>query len=144
MDFNYSALKELPSPFYRVSIKAIVFDGNNRLLVGKEPGGTWEIPGGGFEHNESIAQCLNRELLEEIGIGLASLGRIVCVYRGVNKRGFISLKIALQAHLVSYDFRYRDLLDAQFVTKEELSGLDMGDDENGIKDCVDLIWPPRT
>jgi 8-oxo-dGTP pyrophosphatase MutT (NUDIX family) len=49
----------LPSTFYRVSIKALVFDDRNRLLVGltkdeEAPG--WEIPGGGWEHDETFEQ----------------------------------------------------------------------------------------
>lgn len=140
MDFDYSILRHLPSPFYRVSVKAIIFDGNNRLLVGKTPKGTWEIPGGGFAHNENIQECLNRELKDEFGIGLATLGRVVCFYRGMNTRGYASLKICLQAHLESYSFKYGDLVDAQFITKKELLDLPMEQDEIGIKDCVNLIW----
>jgi ADP-ribose pyrophosphatase YjhB (NUDIX family) len=141
VDFDYSALRHLPSPFYRVSIKAIIFDGNQRLLVGKASDGTWEIPGGGFEQNENIEECLDRELKEELGVGISSLGRVICFYRGMNKRGYASLKIGLRAHLESYNFEYRDLAEAQFVTKEELLNLPMERDEKGIKDCVSLIWP---
>ena len=30
----------------------------------------WEIPGGGVEHNESPKQCCQREIQEELGLGL--------------------------------------------------------------------------
>jgi ADP-ribose pyrophosphatase YjhB (NUDIX family) len=55
-----------PSPFYRVSVKALVFDRDGRLLVVQEPDGLWEVPGGGWEHGESFEECLARELAEEI------------------------------------------------------------------------------
>jgi hypothetical protein len=54
------------SPFYRVSVKALVFDRDGRLLVVQEPDGLWEVPGGGWEHGESFEKCLARELAEEI------------------------------------------------------------------------------
>jgi ADP-ribose pyrophosphatase YjhB (NUDIX family) len=141
MSFDYSLLRELPSPFYRVSLKLIILDGQNRLLVGKAEDGTWELPGGGLEHDEDISECLNRELKEELGVELGSLGAVVCLYRGTNARGYQAVKIALNATLNSYDFKYGELIGSKFVTKEGLLKLKMNDDEKGIKDFFEQIWP---
>lgn len=134
-------LSKLPSPFYRVSVKAFVFDNQHRLLMGQAQEGVWEPPGGGLEYGEEIKDCLQRELQEELGVGLASLGHPIVIYRGINVRGFQALKIAFEATLDSLDFKFGDLTSAQFVTKEELLSLDMSTDEAGIKDCVNQIWP---
>jgi ADP-ribose pyrophosphatase YjhB (NUDIX family) len=134
-------LSKLPSPFYRVSLKLIILNDQNKLLVGKASDGTWELPGGGFEHNESLRECLSRELEEELGVKLGTLGEVVCIYRGVNSRGYWALKIALNATLESYDFKFGELTDAEFKTKEELLKLKMNSDEKGIKDFVNQIWP---
>jgi ADP-ribose pyrophosphatase YjhB (NUDIX family) len=133
--------KSIPSPFYRVSVKAFVFDKHNRLLMGRAPDGVWEPPGGGLEHGESIEECLRRELQEELGVGLAAIGRPIVFYRGENRRGFQALKIAVETKLASHDFQFADLVEARFVTRQELLELEMSTDERGIKDCVDQIWP---
>ena len=61
------------SPFYRVSVKALVFDADDRLLVVQEPAAHWELPGGGWEHGETLEQCLARELHEELDAHLDSV-----------------------------------------------------------------------
>jgi mutator protein MutT len=54
-----------------VAIALVRRDG--RLLIGRRPGdthlaGLWEFPGGKVEDGETPAQCLVRELREEVGI----------------------------------------------------------------------------
>ena len=134
-------LSKLPSTFYRVSLKIIVLDDQGYLLVGQVGNGTYELPGGGFEHDETVEECLDRELEEELGVKIKSLGRIVCLYRNDNPRGFKSIKVALEATLENYDFKYGEITEAKFVSKDEFLNLPFSKDEKGIKDCVNKIWP---
>ncbi len=50
----------------------ILWNGSEVLIarrqVGDHQGGRWEFPGGKRHKGESIADCLKREMLEEIGI----------------------------------------------------------------------------
>ena len=57
-----------PNTFYRVSIKAIIRNQENEILVVKEHQDKWELPGGGLDHGESPHECLRREFAEELNI----------------------------------------------------------------------------
>ena len=139
-------LTKLPSTYYRVSLKALIFDDQNRLLVGyiqdDSPG--WEIPGGGWEHNETIPQSLRRELQEEFGVGIKKIGSIRFVYRNKNSRGCPKVNLAFDVELESHDFNLGEMKQAKFVNKSELLGLDFGADEGKIKEYEQFIWPTRT
>lgn len=57
-----------PSTFYRISLKAIIRNEHGEILVNRERGhGNWSLPGGGWDHGESVIECLKRELNEEVG-----------------------------------------------------------------------------
>lgn len=55
-----------PDAFYRVSVKAIISNDAGEVLVVKENGSQWTLPGGGMDHGESIHDTLTRELYEEV------------------------------------------------------------------------------
>ncbi len=133
-------LSELPSTYYRVTIKAIIRDAKGRLLVGKVADGTWEVPGGGWEHDESFEGCIRREIDEELGVTIAKVGKILFTYLGPSPRGQM-LRLATDIELASTDFRLGDLVETKFVSKDELLDLEFVPNEAGIKDCVDQIWP---
>jgi 8-oxo-dGTP pyrophosphatase MutT (NUDIX family) len=55
-----------PDAFYRVSLKAIIRNENGEVLVVKENGSKWTLPGGGMDHGENVHDALKRELYEEV------------------------------------------------------------------------------
>jgi 8-oxo-dGTP diphosphatase len=58
---------QYPNTFYRVSLKAVIRDKQGRVLVNKEQDSTtWNLPGGGLDHDETMKECLSRELHEEV------------------------------------------------------------------------------
>src|ERR1700739_3514268 len=62
---------ELPDTFYRVAIKLIIKDSNDKLLVLKDlTDNSWELPGGGLDHGETAIQTARREINEELGVKL--------------------------------------------------------------------------
>lgn len=53
---------------YRVSIKGLIRNSKDEVLVVKEAGRTWwDLPGGGMDHDEDIKSALAREMHEEVG-----------------------------------------------------------------------------
>lgn len=54
-----------PNAFYRVSLKAIIRNNKNEVLVVRENDDHWSLVGGGMDHEESVHQALSRELYEE-------------------------------------------------------------------------------
>jgi 8-oxo-dGTP pyrophosphatase MutT (NUDIX family) len=132
------------SPYYRVTVKALIFDAANKLLVTQAKDGDWEMPGGGWEHDETFAACVWRELQEELGAEPAKIGGIVFTYRGISsKHGHVTLRLVVPVSLKTHTFTPGDdMLQAKFVSQSELLALEMGADEAPIKECVEQIWPP--
>lgn len=54
-----------------LGVRAIVIDAEARILLVRHTYAQgWHFPGGGVEYNETVQAALERELLEETGIGL--------------------------------------------------------------------------
>lgn len=53
---------------YFLGIKAIIQNKNGKILILKHSGGYWDFPGGRTNQDESISDCLLREVQEETGI----------------------------------------------------------------------------
>lgn len=64
------SLKDVPCA-YRVSVKGLVRDANGGLLLVRERSDTWDLPGGGLDHGETITDALRREFREELAVDIA-------------------------------------------------------------------------
>jgi 8-oxo-dGTP pyrophosphatase MutT (NUDIX family) len=49
----------------------VINEGRLLLLEPYQPGAGWQLPGGGLEPHESLADCAQREVFEETGIKIA-------------------------------------------------------------------------
>lgn len=122
-----------PKPHYDVAA-GLIRDEEGRLLIARRPldgllGGLWEFPGGKREKGESLAECLRRELREELAIEVAVGERFATV-----KHGFTHFKITLHA----FECRYLGALppydepqaigamDWQWAREERLSQFSFG------------------
>lgn len=131
------------SPFYRVAVKALIFDESQRLLVLKTKKGRWELPGGGWEHDEPYEDCLRREIKEELGVGVMSIGPMLFTYRGHNNdKGYEALRIVSVVSLDCFDFTCgEDMESAQFMDRAEFMKTDFVTNEGNVADYEDRIWP---
>ena len=150
MDYkDYFDETGLKSPYYRVSAKAIVRDDANRILVCADATGTYELPGGGWEHGESFDEALSREFQEEMGAKVARVGEVRLVYYGRGtyngvRRMCLMLRIAADAELASHDFSFDEdeVTEVRFVSREEFLELNWCDTDADIIHHVDKLWPP--
>ncbi|HSX06725.1 MAG TPA: NUDIX hydrolase [Candidatus Saccharimonadia bacterium] len=53
---------------YRISVKAVIKDAADRVMLVRQTDGYWELPGGGLEHSENVRKALAREIQEETGL----------------------------------------------------------------------------
>ncbi|MGF7228621.1 MAG: NUDIX hydrolase [Candidatus Saccharibacteria bacterium] len=133
-----------PSPFYRVALKALILDDRQRILVTKNDRNLYELPGGGWEHNESIAEGLARELKEEVGVSVkvdADMPRFV--FQALSHHGYQALRIVYDARMLdpSQTLTPADgMVDARFVEKDEFLQLPLVVTDEPIKQYTDYIW----
>ncbi len=136
-------LHDLPSPFYRVAVKALIFDDQNRLAIVVNEYDKAELPGGGWEHDETFEECLRREIDEEMGAVLRMVGPTTFTFRGVDRGGWHVFRVVAQAtietcdHLQPKDDGIRAI---RFVTKEEFLKLNCEPADRGMLEFVDTIW----
>jgi len=90
----------------KIVTAAIIRKNGKVLLTRRAPGekleGFWEFPGGKLEPGESPQRCLERELMEELGVD-AKAGDIVCSSDYSYDHGAFNL-IAIETTLASDDF----------------------------------------
>lgn len=88
-------------------VTAAIIRKNDKVLLtrrafGERLQGFWEFPGGKLESGESLQECLERELLEELGVR-SKAGDILCSCEFTYDLGSIKL-IALETTLGSDRF----------------------------------------
>lgn len=93
--------RRAPLPHYDVTA-GLIRDDQGRLLIAQRPldgllGGLWEFPGGKVEGQESLAECLQRELREELAIEV-EVGSLFAVV----DHAFTHFKITLRAFECRY------------------------------------------
>jgi ADP-ribose pyrophosphatase YjhB (NUDIX family) len=139
---SLTQLHDLPTPFYRVAAKALIFDDQNCLLIVFNQYGEAEIPGGGWEHDESFEECLQRELQEELGVKLKSISPILFTVRDKTLHGWHALRLVARCKLATNTFMVGDDMSSyKYVAKEEFLKLKTADQaDERFKDYVDEIW----
>jgi 8-oxo-dGTP pyrophosphatase MutT (NUDIX family) len=69
LDFNKSKI------ILRNAVRAIILKERNILMVFLGKTNEYKFPGGGVEENETIEEAIKREVLEEVGYNVISIGK---------------------------------------------------------------------
>ncbi len=110
--------------FYRVSIKWIVRNDDNKILMLKEADGTWDLPWWWRDHHEDIRTWLTREFEEEIWIKIDTISNTPSYIWKSEKSTHIRLMIAYNISILpgqTIDItRSDECVDYGFFTEEQL------------------------
>jgi len=89
----------LRRPLLATSVIPLLPDGRI-VLIRRRDSGLWGFPGGLVDWGEDVETAAKRELFEETGLELTSVGRLVGVYSGVVRdRRFHSICVAIEAQV---------------------------------------------
>lgn len=110
------------------TVTAAIIIRNGKVLICRrkkalENGGLWEFPGGKLEDGESLQECLERELYEELGVRAQAgeiLGESVFDY----DHGKIKL-VGIITSIRSSSFKLTDHDKTAWVKVDKLSGYDL-------------------
>lgn len=120
----------------RISVKAIIKDGANRILLGREKDGAWELAGGGLEHDENPKEALAREVAEETGFIVDWISDRPVAFWTINKEvGSPTLKwFAFVAYEVKVSGEFNpdhdtndEIEEIRYVSREEARSLQLHD-----------------
>ena len=120
---------------YRVSVKGLIHDNNGKLLFVRERSDTWDLPGGGLEHGEGIAEALRRECREELGaeIEIASAAPII-IPTWSKKFDTPVLIIAYHVRLASPPTTTTDVSELRYIGAGELGQVELDSTLSAIID----------
>lgn len=123
-------LEAIDDSLYRVAVRALIVSDNKMLAVKEVDGGSWwAIPGGGVDYEESLKDCLLREIYEEIGVASSSVSSdFQIVYHSIGKvvNGIPRMNIFFRVSVPENDITKTDQVETWgWFTKDEFITLDM-------------------
>ncbi len=127
-----------PTPHYDVTA-GMIWNAEGKLLIAQRPldgllGGLWEFPGGKQEPGETLADCLRRELREELAIEV-EVGESFAVVH----HGFTHFRITLHAFTCAYVSGEPQTLGVRawaWVTPDDLDTYSFGKADRQIIDAL--------
>ncbi len=142
---SLAQLRQLRSPFYRVAVKALIFDAQQRLAVVINEDGLTELPGGGWEKDESMSDCVAREVLEETSGKVGRVGAVKLVVRGTSRHGWPVVRLVVPVELQDTTSLKpgNDMQAVRFLTKEEFMRQDFDTTDRAIQAYADTIWSDK-
>ena len=126
---------------------AVIRDDRDLILIDRRLakgllGGFWEFPGGKIEGNETVQECIKREILEEIGIDIAVDSHLITI-----DHTYSHFRVNLQVYNCRYlsgEARAIECEEIRWVTIQELDNYTFpaANQEiiRALKDMVNSKW----
>lgn len=108
---------------YRLSLKCLILNENNEVLVVKETGRDWwDLPGGGMDHGEDLKTTIAREMHEEVHLQGDFTYKIIAVDEPAHlkEHNFWQLRLIFQVTPNNMSFSAGDDGDKIAFIKPEL------------------------
>lgn len=123
---------QIRSGYYRVSVKALVFDeSRTKFLITQEERGWWDLPSGGLDWEEDPHTGLRREIDEEMGLLCDFIKEepsyfFTFVKEKPDKAGLYCANVLYETTLVNLDFAPSpECVAIRFVNAEEAKKLEL-------------------
>ena len=88
-------------PQKKIGVGVILNDKGEILIDKRSPsglmGGLWEFPGGKIEKNETVEECIRREILEELGIEIEVKEHLITIFHEYSE-----FSVTLIVHFCAY------------------------------------------
>jgi ADP-ribose pyrophosphatase YjhB (NUDIX family) len=110
--------------------RCIIVDDDGRILMQREKNGTYSIPGGRLEFDETLPFCASRELKEEAGIEAIPI-RLLYIVETINTRK------GYPRHEIMFYF----LCDHKGAPRKEFKEIRF--EWKRPEDVADGFWPPE-
>ena len=124
-------MSDIPECFYRVSVKALVWnETNDKFLITREQNDWWDLPGGGLDWGAEPREEVMRELEEEMGITPTWVADNPTYFvrggQGKGGEGIWIVNVLYETELPHLDFTpSEECLEVRFVSKEDLIDIDV-------------------
>ncbi|BAZ16168.1 mutator MutT [Calothrix sp. NIES-4071] len=94
--------QDISSPPHKIIGVAVIWNCSGQILIDRRRpegvmGGLWEFPGGKVEPGETVIECIQREIKEELGINIE-----VCELLITIDHTYSHLKVTLTVHMCKY------------------------------------------
>lgn len=123
-----------------IPVTAAVIEKDGKILIARRKhaymGYHWEFPGGKLEENESLEECLRREIMEELGI-IISVGPLISSRKHVINCQAAIMLYAYEAEYISGEIILNDHEEIVWVIPEDLPKYSFPDpDQQVVKEIL--------
>lgn len=110
-----------------------IFEDGQIVLVKRRDNGLWSLPGGMVDWGENIQQSIQRELHEETGLSLSTMGRFVGVYSAPERDPrlhsiCLAFEIKVEGQLQVNDLN--EISEVQSFSLDEAMNMSLSHDHN--------------